>query len=539
MRGFTVPFLGHPRYPATAGAWLAALLLACSGDPTSPNAGPTPPTTPPALPPSLAVVSAAPSPPPAGVASFVNGNGPVAWVSMPPGTDTAAAGVVVVNVKGGPTVEVFAADGGFDPVAIPAAAGDTLRVTVRHRSGATVTGYARVPLESRPIIVRTSPPNRKTDVPLNAVILVVFSEPMDSASLSSGVTLRWSGGAVAGTVRLVAVQGSAGLGAALTPAVNLLPGTTYTMQVDTTATSELGAPLDSASVLTFITDTATSDTMPPPIDTLPPPPAAGDTSAPVVSILSPLQGDTVPRRLLSILVRVDDDQGMGGLSFSALGTPAPWGTWEAWDATPTDLIGRSRAQIIVPDPAGSTYTLQVTATDAAGNVGTSAPVVVTAVDPDTTPRIIVRSFEVIEFQDPNSPSLPWNYVPRLTVAEQPGGNGLEIVSIETIPPTPVGGPIWARFLTVLPGADKPLFQDLYGDYEIVVGSATRVTDPWRMRLTYRDATTHHYYATIIEGAIVPGPSSPGNYSGGCGHWSGPGIIPESIFPYMFTDPCAT
>jgi len=531
--------------PATGGSVAALLLLACTADPTAPGGADTPPPPPPpaSLPVSPAVVSASPAALPAGTGSFVNGLAPVAWVSMAPGTDTAAASVVITPQGGGAEVEVQAADGGFDPVPVPASGGGTRLIAIKHHSGPTALGYATVPLESRPIIIRTSPPKGKTDVPLNAVIVVIFSEPMDSASLSTAVTLRWSGGQVPATVRPAPVFGNPGLAAEVTPATPLLPATTYALEVDTAATSALGATLDSTVRVEFTTDTTPTDTLPPPVDTLPPPPTSGDTTAPVVTILSPLSGDTVPRRLLPMLVQVDEDQGMSCLSFSVLGTQSPWGTYDACWSSPTSLMGRVHAYMIVPDPAAGTYTLQVSARDAAGNVGTSAPVVVTAVDPDTTPRIIVRSFEVIEFQDSTAPGLPWDYVPKLTVAEQPGGTGLEIVSIETLTTsgsaTMGGGPLWARSLKVSPGADLALFLDLYGDYEIVIQGGARASGPWRMRLTYRDAVTHHYYATTIEGAIVPGPSSPASYSGGCGHWSESRIIPESVYPWMFTGACGS
>jgi hypothetical protein len=237
--------------PAVTGAWLAALLLACSGDPTAPGTGSTPP--PGTLPPSPAVVSASPTPSAPGVGSFVIGDASVAWVSMPPGTDTAAASVVVVNKRGGPTVEVLAAGGGFDPVAIPAVAGDTLVITVRHHSGALVPGYARVPLESRPIIVRTSPPNRKTDVPLNAAILVVFSEPMDSASLHTAISLRRAGSIVPGTT--IAVGGASGsvLSATFLSTDPLEPLSTYDLVVDTTARNPSGATLATRDTSSFTT----------------------------------------------------------------------------------------------------------------------------------------------------------------------------------------------------------------------------------------------------------------------------------------------
>jgi len=36
-----------------------------------------------------------------------------------------------------------------------------------------------------PVIVRTNPPPKKRDVPLNAAIVIVFSEPVDGRTLNS------------------------------------------------------------------------------------------------------------------------------------------------------------------------------------------------------------------------------------------------------------------------------------------------------------------------------------------------------------------
>ena len=63
--------------------------------------------------------------------------------------------------------------GGFDPVPIVAQAGDSIDVVVTDASGATVyhTGAA-VAAARRPVIVRTEPPPKKRDVPLNASVVI-------------------------------------------------------------------------------------------------------------------------------------------------------------------------------------------------------------------------------------------------------------------------------------------------------------------------------------------------------------------------------
>src|SRR5207245_1448141 len=100
-------------------------------------------------------------------------------VSMPPGTVANATGVVIINARTHQKVETAARDGGFDPVALTGEVGDTIGVSV----GAAFTLLV-VPASSPPIIVRSQPPRKKTDVPLNAALLVYFSEPVDGSSVT-------------------------------------------------------------------------------------------------------------------------------------------------------------------------------------------------------------------------------------------------------------------------------------------------------------------------------------------------------------------
>ncbi len=75
-------------------------------------------------------------------------------------------------------------DGGLDPLPIPATIGDTLVIST-YRDGIVLELYARaVPERKPPIIVRTDPPRGKTRVPLNSVIVVVFSEPVDDGTVT-------------------------------------------------------------------------------------------------------------------------------------------------------------------------------------------------------------------------------------------------------------------------------------------------------------------------------------------------------------------
>src|SRR5262249_10659674 len=112
---------------ARAAAWICAgiLAVACS----CPDA-PTSPIAPQA---SAFLVS---SPQLSGSAASNHGAtaaagpGDVVYVSLPPGSIPNAGAVTIRVVPGGALVNANAVDGGLDPVAVPAAFGDTLYIEV-------------------------------------------------------------------------------------------------------------------------------------------------------------------------------------------------------------------------------------------------------------------------------------------------------------------------------------------------------------------------------------------------------------------------
>jgi len=521
---------GFPRRRATIGAAISLLLLACSSDPISPGGTDTPPPPPPpaSLPVSPAVVSASPAALPAGSGSFINGLAPVAWVSMAPGTDTAAASVVITPQGGGAEVEVQAADGGFDPVPVPASGGDTLLIAIKHHSGPTALGYATVPLESRPIIIRTSPPKGKTDVPLNAVIVVIFSEPMDSASLSQAVTLTWSGGQVPATVRPAPVFGNPGLAAEVTPATPLLPGTSYELQVDTVATSALGATLDSTVRVEFTTDTTPTDTLPPPVDTLPPPTLA----APTVDIMESLLGDTVPVGWIRLLVDIES-KWLRAVTYE-------W-VYPGTSQDPTRFLSHfgSAAELVfdfggvhvhnlhpaTTPPGPGPSALAITATLTFERVGADT-ISLTVVEPDSVPWLVVNSFTVLEVQYSAEPGY-WYYAPQLEVTDTSvlGGTrivGFEMVSIPGIPsPLPKS---WYVGGQPAVGTPLQLFPEIYGDFPLTFDAfdGHRSTGgEAEARLIIRDGSGH-YHGQPLRATITPG-EFPGTYTGGCWIWQWQGV----------------
>ena len=75
--------------------------------------------------------------------------------------------------------------GGFDPVAIAAVAGDGIAIAVQ-TTGSPLSFTVVVPPVIPPVVVRTDPPPHKRDVPLNASLVMVFSQPIGSATLTNG-----------------------------------------------------------------------------------------------------------------------------------------------------------------------------------------------------------------------------------------------------------------------------------------------------------------------------------------------------------------
>ncbi len=495
---------------------LLAVLLSCSENVVQPDPGHL-------LPLSAALVSSAEEAVPGPISGrrlgLAAGSGPsVAWVSMAPGTDTAGVSVLIRNGPAGSPVDAAVIDGGFDPVGVPAAAGDTLQVTVSRHSGAIVTGYALVPLHSRPVVVRTAPPAHKTDVPINPTIQVVFSEPMDSASLSGAVTLSSGGSAIPGHV-VVAGVGQDILKAGFVPDEALLPLTPYQLQVSTDARSRDGDALAALAMSAFTTSAL-----------------AADTIAPIVTVLSPLDGDTVPLGHLPFELRIEENRDLSSLQWRVLDGPLSSLIVNLGAGFWTPQLGAFGYNSSTPRLAPGRYTIVVDAIDAAGNQGSSPPITVTLGVVDTQPRIVVRSFSLVEYQYPEVPG-DWFYAPQLVVADAPGQGGVQITGFEifAIPGFPGRpGPYWARSLTVGPGQDTPLFNEVYGDFQayyFLANGGRSAGGAVMARLTYRDALSHHYYSTTIQGPIVPGtlPTTFTPRNNGCGDWYSSGDFPLPAF----------
>ena len=184
-------------------------------------------------------------------------NEDVAYASLMP--ETAPPGLIasVRAIGSGSLVWTTVTNGGFDPVAVTAGLGDTIEVIVHDTSGADVyvsrVAVARI---RAPVVVRTEPPPRKRDVPLNAPIVIVFSEPVDQATLTRYSVWLIRGtfpSPLTGTVRSIPGSGAV---VAFTPTVRLARNTDYRLVVTREVRDLDGDALAAGATVEFTTGQA-------------------------------------------------------------------------------------------------------------------------------------------------------------------------------------------------------------------------------------------------------------------------------------------
>jgi hypothetical protein len=176
----------------------------------------------------------------------------VAYVTLPPGTVPNGSVATIRRVGDTESIITRVHDGGFDPVAVGAQVGDSIDIRVTDAAEETVFALRVAVLAIRPpIVVRTNPPRRKTGVPLNAPIVVVFSEPIDQSTLTgSAVQLRRGSKLIAGQV---AFRDPEHVTVVFVPAEPLATSTMYTLTVTQDIRDLDGEPLETPVTVTFTT----------------------------------------------------------------------------------------------------------------------------------------------------------------------------------------------------------------------------------------------------------------------------------------------
>lgn len=263
-------------------AWIAAVVAACSDQHPS---APTPSTL------ATQIIVSAPSPqinPVLASSEHDSHITPVflrtsttllVYVSLPPGSVESGSSATIQNRRTGNSVDVILINGGFDPTPIEAVTGDDLTINI-HGASSPLLATVRVPKRRPPTVVRTEPPNGKTDVPLNMRIEVVFSEPIDPATVASAVQLLEGAQAVTGA----ATAKSLGLVAEYTPDASLAPLTQYTVMITTGIHDLAGDALEQSVRINFITGPGTYGGQPP----------VGNFSCSFPTIYSFASGTSVP-----------------------------------------------------------------------------------------------------------------------------------------------------------------------------------------------------------------------------------------------------
>lgn len=176
---------------------------------------------------------------------------PLVYVSLAPGTVEGGTRASIRNMDTGIAVGVDILDGGFDPIGIAATVGQRLELVIFQGIRAAARTEVVVPVRRPPRIVRTSPASRKIDVPLNASVVIVFSEPVDTATLdTASVRLLHGSSRVGGRIE---IMGSEHLKAQFIPESPLVPGSTYLLQIGDAILDLDGTPLEAPVTVEFTT----------------------------------------------------------------------------------------------------------------------------------------------------------------------------------------------------------------------------------------------------------------------------------------------
>ena len=184
-----------------------------------------------------------------------------AYISASPGTAPGVTASIMNRTRDrqsgtAESVRATIEDGGFDPVRVRASMGDTLQIAFLSPDGSPVlVGAAVVPRVRPPTIVRTNPRPGKKDVPLNSRFEIVFSEPIDPASINSqNIRVLTGGAGLDGSlVQLDAFTVS------FVPAKPLSPSTLFQLVIGTGVHNLGGVGLESELSIQFETGASSSD----------------------------------------------------------------------------------------------------------------------------------------------------------------------------------------------------------------------------------------------------------------------------------------
>jgi alpha-tubulin suppressor-like RCC1 family protein len=175
------------------------------------------------------------------------------WISFVPETYVEASETRLRNLASGAIVSALLVDGGMDPVPVPALVGDSIEITVLSGQQLVARTVYLVPPRRPPVVVRSSPPRGRKAVPINTSIVIVFSEPIDPASVNEG-SIRLVGGSDSVPVE-IDVLGD-GFSVELIPGQDLAVETLYEVTIGQEVVDLTGDSLETVTVIGFETAAA-------------------------------------------------------------------------------------------------------------------------------------------------------------------------------------------------------------------------------------------------------------------------------------------
>jgi hypothetical protein len=178
---------------------------------------------------------------------------------MLPETLPTGVEVTIRNALTGDLKTVPVVNGGWDPVAIAARPGDTVRIAVKTAEGQSQEYANIIPLHRRPMILRTEPQSGLNDARLNTPMVVVFSEPIDQTTATRArVQLRRRGLPVANDISF----STSGLEMQIRPEGGLAPVSSYALVVTAELADQQGDRLEKGVQVEFTTGTSFRDIAP-------------------------------------------------------------------------------------------------------------------------------------------------------------------------------------------------------------------------------------------------------------------------------------
>jgi hypothetical protein len=235
------------------------------------------------------------------------GNEEIAYVSLAPKTLPNAVEMQIENrTRNLPASLVAVIGGGFDPVPIEASVGDTLELTAWMADGSKQPMSVRVPAKRPPSVVRSKPGTGLTDVALNVVVTVVFTEPIDTSTVNlSSVQLLHGEQSVSGKI---VFQGDS-WDALFVPDKPLDPESTYELVVTREVRDLDGQALDASYSSTFVTGTKSCSDAADKSGCPPPASVANNVVTGIVTERTPDGVRPMPLAVISAWVQLSDGSG--------------------------------------------------------------------------------------------------------------------------------------------------------------------------------------------------------------------------------------